>query len=488
LLSWAPFETFSDTIRGAVALKSESELLVASTDGTDPVRNGRSYELTRPRFIPDGVAHLVYGLTVLSALAFLIAVVTDKRFLIVSRILGRGFLRLMDGIFNKLDLLKISFGKFIRHLPQIYGVPHLSYVAYLLVFTYLITESTIFTFLRLGVWTPNLDGVYFQTRPRDFHPVRGAIWVGGERGSRIANGALAYDRVPIRIDSRGYIGSDLSIPADAVKRYAVLGDSFTDADYLPVTWPEQAVAATGRKLALVPYGFSGGGVLNWASVYKNEILTAPRVDGVIIAAFGDNISRGFYAGRTDRLHYYYDRFNGPDDAIAKSADFNSCVIGYVVGRRFLDWVSTAAKRQYEFGPNTAYLLWRVFLVHGSRIGAKSCAPFHHAQPRYDLLDDIVTDARARGLRVFVATIPRNTALMSYLRTGEKPEEVTQLEAFAVSRGVPLFDGFELFARHHPDRVGATVFVNDLWLSNDGHWNQKGADLFANNIGPWLLER
>lgn len=86
-------------------------------------------------------------------------------------------------------------------------------------------------------------------------------------------------------------------PSDQ-RRFAVLGDSYTAAQFLSAPWPERVEAwrrKDGDSLRLLNFALDGGGLANWASALSGLVAAAGfELDGVIFAVFEDDLERTFH--------------------------------------------------------------------------------------------------------------------------------------------------------------------------------------------------
>jgi len=362
------------------------------------------------------------------------------------------------------------------------------YFFYFLISSYFLTEVALYAALRIGWFVPNVDGAYFDAPPAIFDEDRGFRWLNNAvRTARIMNGQIVYGPTRFPVDSRGYIWR--SKFSDRRPRFAVLGDSFADAIFVERNWLEQAAAR--RRAEFVSFAIDGGGILNWRSVFFDEVLRDRRAfDGLIVAAYGNDLYRGFFAATSDRNFLYGHHYASPEAAKRKQDDLSGCPIALVVPRLYMRWVIALTNKKYLFGLNTAFLIYHygaALLMEQMQRAGGACAitDYNFKTPQFDVLGEIVEAAVKRGMMVTIATVPARGELVDYLRNGTLPHDAREMDSFAKSHGINLFDGFAAFSSAMPKGMDPAAFVDNMWLQFDGHWNQRGSDLFANAIGDYL---
>lgn len=361
----------------------------------------------------------------------------------------------------------------------------IKYCIYLLFSSYLLTEFALYVAMSKGWYAPDLDGIYFDKPPVIFDEVRGYKWLNNAaRNARIIKGQLVFGPTLYPVDSRGYIGR--STFSDSRPRFAVLGDSFTDIPFIERNWLEQAAAT--RRAEFVSFAIAGGGIVNWYSIFFNEVLKDGRgFDGLIIAAYDDNLYRGFIATISDRTFWYGNYYASPETAERNQDNLSECPIAFVVAPLEMRWVIALAKKQYSFGLNAAFLAYHygTNLLAQRRRAKGVCSLSQSMEPRLDLLDGIAEAAAKHGMALTIATVPDRGYLINYIRNGTLPPHARDMGSFAKNHGISLFDGYAAFAAAMPKGMDPTAFVDSMWFQFDGHWNQRGSDLFANAISDYL---
>ena len=277
-----------------------------------------------------------------------------------------------------------------------------------------------------------------------------------------------------------------SRPAGITRRYAVLGDSFTSAQFISKNWPdrtEDLFASDGEPIQLLNFSIHAGGLANWASLVEGILAREDyKLDGLIFAVYGDDLERTFtIADGRDSGHFAFGRVTGwnpagyPDNYkaakelldvqeikathIISSEDFNAALTG-----------SWRPQRHWEFKVYTAfaYHLHRLWRSVATAIDPQ----FSPGQNR--LIESIRAYATAQSLPILVVYLPgRDEA------AGASGRHLQQVRKFAEQLGADFLDGRDSFAQLGADRLQA------LWFKHDEHWNQAGSDLFAGYMARQL---
>ena len=280
---------------------------------------------------------------------------------------------------------------------------------------------------------------------------------------------------PDRNDFNAYIDEP------GVIRIAVLGDSFSAAQYLERDWTEMVEALAqqvGLSVEMLNFSVSGGGLANWWSVVT-RLLDAQdyQLDGLIFAVYEEDLQRRFYF--SDHRGYQRHRF-----AYASSWEPEQ-------------WPATLAQAQPYLKPSRGFILdppvyeqaltgdwlpadspppWRAYaLLHLRKLLKTSYSNLvsierpvlNPAQQR--LIGDIASYAKARSLPVMVASIPSRESLLNGTAMGE------DIKQFAELLNASLIDGYQLFVDLTEQEI------RERWLPYDGHWGQLGSDEFAVHV-------
>jgi hypothetical protein len=133
-----------------------------------------------------------------------------------------------------------------------------------------------------------------------FDPIRGyRLSSTPSRFARISHGEVEYVG-HIRGNNQGFPDRDDFHPrrerADGA-RLAVMGDSFTSAQFIEMNWPdrvEERIAASGGRITLMNFAVDGAGLANWWSILRGIIEPeAYELDGIIFACYWGDLRRPF---------------------------------------------------------------------------------------------------------------------------------------------------------------------------------------------------
>jgi len=111
---------------------------------------------------------------------------------------------------------------------------------------------------------------YFNGPCAEFDPIRGYRWVQGcHRTVKLSEESLVYDNTFCINNAGVYSSLDYQprVPNGVKKRYIVLGDSFTAAEFLEKPLTERLSEFSGDEVEYYSFALDGGGILNWHSVF-----------------------------------------------------------------------------------------------------------------------------------------------------------------------------------------------------------------------------
>lgn len=317
-----------------------------------------------------------------------------------------------------------------------------------------------------------------------FDPVRGYLLTQvPSRWTRINNGTPEYVGV-LKGNSQGFpsrMDFGPARPDPSIPRLAVLGDSFSAADYIQTNWPDrtQALAeADGRKLQLLNFSLDGIGLANWWSILTR--LIAPQnyeLDGIVFIVYEGDLERKFWVAENRGTYSTWRRCPSwdPQTYPATLEQTSSCVNKlqhtYVLSDSDFDlalhkkWPPSISR--WELRPPLAMKVldlsdyWMDF--------ARTKDPeFKPEQKR--LIEDIRQFISARKLPVLVVFLPDRDRLINSAWEGDPYRAETM--SFAKLIGAEFADGSGAFANMPPAEIRKCFF------RHDGHWNQAGSDRFA----------
>ena len=342
-----------------------------------------------------------------------------------------------------------------------------------------------------------------------FHPVKGYdLTRTSSRFARITAGKTEF--------VGSFVGNAQGMPdrddftitrqTSGTHRYAVLGDSYSSAPYLGITWPdrvEDAFNSEDRRLELLNFSTDGGGLANWASNIDGLLAAEGyEIDGLIIAVFGDDLRRRFsIADGRDRKHYAFARVPGWNpakypqtrQAANRLLDSHEIRNAYNLNTAEFDAALAGAWQPdtpWEFKLTGAV---RHYIPHWWRKYQRYLAsPRHNEHPRdasgsgfntgqLELIASIRRYADSRAIPIHVLYLPDLAEA-----SGKSSQHLREVKAFAELLHARFTDGRAAFSGIEPDNL------NPLWFPNDKHWNQAGSDTFAEfmtqQINNWIGQR
>ncbi len=318
-----------------------------------------------------------------------------------------------------------------------------------------------------------------------FDPVRGARL--SATPARIV--CIASDG---SIETRGsYFGNNQGFPDrddfhpkrsdPAIVRLAVFGDSFSHAQFFDTNWPDRAedlARAAGRRLELLNFSLDGAGLLNWASVLTRFVQPQGyQLDGVIFAVWGDDLDRHF-SWWDDSPRKHTEKLQQVLLGRSQNFDLDDTPDGIVAGNPYLRWYvvtpdqldrALAGDWLPEVHRAPRLFLWgrAQRLVAGlstrSRGSALAERPRAFDPGQRVLIERTRLALKELDLPVLVVRVPNRI---------EDPSWAGDAERFAELLEGDFLDGGGAFEGLSESEFEA------LWLPTDGHWNQRGSDLFA----------
>lgn len=331
---------------------------------------------------------------------------------------------------------------------------------------------------------------------------------GNFRSVKYSNGVLVYDHMS-HINNQGWFSANDYVPQKraGIKRFAVLGDSFSSGFNIANPWSD---LASDRMDSVELYNFSleGIGISNWYLIYFNEILRY-QFDGLIIATSNEQ----FGISDMDRKLMIMHSANratyiGQYDTLPAPNDFDSqlpqMIKGYaLVPNEEIEEVickyQPNCKEKLSLPPVDLYFL-RTSIVVFKQLGAyfkleqefenhktemnnrfpdskkmKTFKGFGQKYPYASLLQNIITHCQQTGKEVILASIPDISGVRDTMLA---KRTINEMEVLAQTFNLPYYNGFTCFDGMPSSEVDKYYYQYDL------HWNQKGATLFAGRFANW----
>lgn len=342
-----------------------------------------------------------------------------------------------------------------------------------------------------------------------FDPALGYRWVGTmARNTRILYGKVVAD-TKFAINQQGFISrqnySNKKVFPFA-KRYIVFGDSFTAATNLHTSWPDRTTTLRSEKMKqpceFYSFAVSGGGLANWHAIFFKNIVPHFEFDGLILAVYGNDLSRNFSILDMDATGGYFGRFAAqPSGLLDYKTNYSPHMkkIFRIMSNREIDKLAASPYKikRWTFAPPNAYALGKIWDSLSVRINmitgevpfgylksSKSLAftdiAISLGEEKAAMLDEILTWCRQNKKEVLLIYIPSlQDLLLKTVNTRWVSIIFSEIAGIAEHYKVPYYDGSLAF-----DGLSQTE-LRKHWLLYDGHWNQAGSDRFASALGEFL---
>lgn len=355
---------------------------------------------------------------------------------------------------------------------------------------------------------------YFDRDCARYDSLRGFRWTGKGRAVKIANGNLVFDKTFVP-NNKGFISKsnyEFRKKDSNIFRWMILGDSFTDGYFLDTPWPDKAneILGDSNRTELYSFGINGGGIANWRAVFFNEIIPYYEFDGIILASFGNDYSRDFFILHHENPMIYFGWNGGIKDKdirniaeikphldsleLMKNSDFlddriattrgegpktpdlflMNAIVNFVRVRSALTRFQKEARKIYN--KELTFANRDENLPYNMDAFSRDFGPEHARDLR-----DIISYADSNHKKIIFALVPELIGLRMVQRKNP-PVFQLKMRGLASDLHAGFFDGYKELAKENPD---------SLWkyfLNFDGHWSQKGSDVFARQIAEFLLTR
>jgi hypothetical protein len=375
------------------------------------------------------------------------------------------------------------------------------FASIMLLFCYSMAELVLTLLYMRGTLSPAPKSTVVQEQveqgaSRQFDPVRGCFLAPHPaRIAIVASNGTIETVGTVRGNRQGFPDRDdfqLKRTSGKVRRYAILGDSMTAAQFLKRNWPDMAEdLASGEEVPLELYNFSvfGGGLDNWRSVLIDHVQAEGyELDGVIFALCCDDLHRGFTfwddsqveTDEEGRQWGSYGRMPSRNKLdipanLQQASSFLLPINWRLLPTGEFDQLLAGKKRLSVDRELKLYLTSRC--VSGmARLFGVDLSPIPEF-PALDpaclpLIDEIRQFLQRQQLPCLVVQLPLRHELIGQLKRAQGTGIPEQTRQFVNRIGARVMDGSEAF--QGLDEAG----IRDCWLPYDGHWGQSGSDRFA----------
>jgi hypothetical protein len=385
--------------------------------------------------------------------------------------------------------------------------------------TYVLLEVTTWVLLSFGVIRPDMHfffrGLVATDRPFvrydsvcGYRPIAGTA-----RYISISNGEAEIDHTTTANSSNWFSEREYHYKKKSkrIKRYMVLGDSFSAGVVVATTWIDQVQQMLTRSgndsVELYNFSVDGSGIQNWYQIFFKELVPKYEFDGLIIAPSAEkdgvpDFDRKFIIAQSMTTKSYLSMIDitaqrppqefPTQNAIPVSTTYSSEELDRIKAHYVSPSESSYRFRVYPPDLNFLAILCGVsdgvnkWILFSKNFAAYN-KPFENyyklssdtyqmayfdSRYRYAyMLKEILNYCQQSNKKIIIAGIPDYEQSLEYIRR-EKCIYRNELKFLAGHYSAAYFDGFDIF--HDQNET----FVKSCYYKNDRHWNEKGATLFA----------
>jgi len=362
------------------------------------------------------------------------------------------------------------------------------------IFYFLIEIMTNLLVLNGIVRTPKINKIQtftgFNKPCAKYDSIRGYRWYG--KNNRIVyfvNGDTIIDQT-FTPNNEGFICNidyKKKKPSHIKKRYIVLGDSYTDAEFLEETWVDRLNKELPDSIEFYSFARSGGGLKNWHKVYFEEILPNYEFDGIIIAVAEDDLYRDYIFQHHDEKkaptgfapkllsHFDVEKFSSytffyhemlSDNIIYSRLNMEEREVGFHFWRKMKEKANVVI---YKCNINQDII--KDSLKKDELNNPEKAFISFYGEQRLDIFSQIIQSCKKNKKDVILTGIADYYFTSQYRKTGISRQQFT-LRFLAQKFDIDYFDSTFIFDKLN-DRE-----LRDSFFEYDEHWNQKGSNLFA----------
>lgn len=384
--------------------------------------------------------------------------------------------------------------------------------------TYVLTELATYILLSFGIVRSDIGFFYNGIMATDkkfavYDSISGFRGVPGKfRYLSIEGGKLEMDHY-IDVNNQGWFSRreySYTKASPHVKRYIVLGDSYSAALATAVPWSDlvqDKLANSGcDSIELYNFSLDGTGIANWHSLFFKEVVPKYDFDGVIIASSSEksahpDLDRHFFTFHSYEDNTAMQMINLLKDPIPKTFPKERGVsIIPIYHTQELNWIKEkylAKTKGFHFELKKPDL-WFLSAFYGITDGLKNMIHLTNNASAYQkpyetyyamvdqpykmeyfdqrykygyLLKEIINHCKANKKEVILTCIPDVENAKEYGK-GKNVMCLNELKYLSEYYNVKLFNGFQLFAGK------SEGYIDSVYYEYDRHWNKEGARLFA----------
>jgi len=340
-----------------------------------------------------------------------------------------------------------------------------------------------------------IKGTVFDRPPTTFDPVLSYRWNPGFRYVRVADGEIVCDLAPA-INNEGFHCSfdyHHEKRDERTFRFIVVGDSFTNDLAVNEAWPEtlqyllQSRAEHGVNVEVYGMPTDGGGLPNWLTTLKEFVIPNYEFDGLIIADWGDDLSREWVVCHSTQEGLFWHRVDikeRPADQAEMEGMFGDMQKLYEVrpGAEIDELVAKLREHarpkpqkpgDYESTPELA--------PEGYEFSPEAFAE-RYSEERFEMFAEIVEICRQREAPVIYSPLPTRPEVLFPQKNGNaRLYRQAQGEGLCRHFDIAYFDGCSVFNHIRPQSL------TDLyWLKYDGHWSKAASLQYALSLADWII--
>jgi hypothetical protein len=280
---------------------------------------------------------------------------------------------------------------------------------------------------------------------------------------------------------------------DSLKRYILFGDSFMEGIMLAENLPNRIYNLNqqqeNQNFELYSFAMDGGGVLNWEAEFFSEVVPNYEFDAVIVALYMDNLYRDYiiqhlqdsvsYIGRTDTL---LEKF---DVRLLATQDIQKRDLVYT-DQEIDSFISNPQQKSFDWPFKKAIYRFLKGFVSGRNTKQQQkpkdlkTLKKKMGKRKWQALESLITYCQSHQKSVILATVPARQLLKEKRPTANFHQ--TDVAFVAQHFNLPTFDGYAVYEGLSDQQI------DSLWLPLDGHWNQKGSNLFADELYDFLNQQ
>ena len=345
----------------------------------------------------------------------------------------------------------------------------------------------------------------YQIMPMFNHPVAtydttsGFRWVPGQHQSlKICKGKIVFYN-DFKVNSSGFVsGFNYKNERNGKKkRYLVFGDSFTDGYFLKENWPSRCNRMLRKNqidVELYNYALNGNGLLAWSRLLRQLQQDSMTYDGIILAVFANDLQRELFVWKTDSEKSCFGWVKAQDLPAKNLTCLNNIKAPkglqqllfelkkgpqslwnegmllpiYAAGAYKMVFDGLNLRREQKKLSET--FIWkeefRIADIDNSYFQKK------YGAEKTDPLMDLLEQCNKQGKEIILAAVPEEAGLQ-LTKQNIRTIPASEMQYLCRKFGTKFVDGYQLLSEEG--------LPEDYFLPNDGHWNQKGSDYFAEGM-------